>query len=550
MGSTRARLTLSLSRRERERRRAARMAWRLIGMLIALGVVTILLGSGMRSSAAPKGKWFLSVRDMEIVDAEGNEVRLRGFNVELRDFGAVLGEKDIARIAETGANVMRLVLDYRDLESAPFRQDGQGFALIDRVLDWCEGHGIYVILDMHLAPGIQNPHDFVVHREKTFSFWSAAEYQERFHLLWEAIAKRYAHRRIIAGYDLLNEGVPPGIEDYRRVLEEAVKRIRAHDRNHIVIVEEAIMPDGRKELPLISDRNAVYSIHFFHPPQFAFYVTTSSRTIAEYPGEMLVAGRMISEARGAGVAAVGWEKVSVTATPPEDAQILVVRLSREGSAGSVRIDDVRLEHDGGEVDLPAPGVRNGSFEIDYPGISWTSKGSCAVTSDGASKTGTRSLEIRPFAGECMIESSPIPVKPGTYTLSAWQYGDNPASSAVLTLSWHGRRVLDRIDRDALIRRLAYAKDFRERHRVPLYVGEFTCHANPEQASIGRYLGDLVDLMENYGFHWTFWTYYSKYRGVGIFTGIDSTVANPEALKVLGAWLERKGSIVAARRDGP
>lgn len=54
---------------------------------------------------------------------------------------------------------MRLPFNYRHFESdlRPHEYMAEGFRQLDRVIDLCGRYGIYVILDMHGAPGYQNP---------------------------------------------------------------------------------------------------------------------------------------------------------------------------------------------------------------------------------------------------------------------------------------------------------------------------------------------------------------------------------------------------------
>lgn len=147
-----------------------------VGLLLAAAALAFLTGE---RSAPGEARGFLRVRGASLVDGAGNPVVLRGLNVEFKDFGSVLGGEDIRAISAMGANSIRLNLDYRDFELAPRRYRPEGFARLDTALDWCERHGLFAILDLHLAPGRQNGHDFVVHRERTFHLWESAEFQER-----------------------------------------------------------------------------------------------------------------------------------------------------------------------------------------------------------------------------------------------------------------------------------------------------------------------------------------------------------------------------------
>ena len=86
------------------------------------------------------------------------------------------------------------VVDAAGEEVVLLRYRQESFALLDQLLDWCRGQGV---IDMHLAPGKQNPHDFVVHRQNQARFWLEPENQERFYALWVELARRYSEHRII-----------------------------------------------------------------------------------------------------------------------------------------------------------------------------------------------------------------------------------------------------------------------------------------------------------------------------------------------------------------
>lgn len=485
-------------------------------------------------------KDFLRVSGNKVIDAAGNAVLFRGLNLEFKDFKTILTEKDIRRISDIGANSVRLVLDFRDLETPSRQYREEGFGLLDSILSWCEKYQIFVILDLHLAPGVQNPHDFVVHREKTYRFWERSDFQERFYALWEEIARRYADRKIVAGYDLLNEGVPPSMKAYRHVIDCVAGRIRGRDKNHILIVEEAILPDGTKGLDLINDRNTMYSVHFFYPPEFSFYATTVRRPITTYPGEMVTVGESIAETRSEAITGTsGWRRVQIEAMPPEGSEILVVKVTSVGNRGTVWLDDLHLVADGRKVDLPAPLIDNASFETEYPGFTWDMNGRCVTVSETHARTGKHSLAFSGCRSAGSAESSPIQVGKSSYILTAWYRPENATGDTHLSLSWHKRKRLTALDKTSVLEGLRYAVEFRDRNHVPLYIGEFTAHANPSPESVVNYLRDLLDFMEDEGLHWSFWEYYSVYPGVGIFTGDPPHIVNQPALDVLSRYMKKR-----------
>jgi aryl-phospho-beta-D-glucosidase BglC (GH1 family) len=500
-------------------------------------ILSVFLLMSLAKFESSEDTGFVRVSGDTLLDSAGNPFLLKGFNIAFKDFRQTLGEIDIRRIADMGANSIRLVIDYRQLESSPFTYDKENFSLLDTIIAWCEKYNVYLILDMHLAPGIQNPHDFVVHREKSYRFWDEVQYQERFYALWEVIASRYADRTIIAGYDLLNEGMAPDERQYVEVMNAAVAKIRQYDKQHMLIIEEALLLNGTKQLMPIADDNVLYSIHYFYPPRFAFYTTTRERPITHYPGEMVTSGAIIAVAKSE--RATGdddWRHLKLQAIPPPDAEIMRVIISSDEQNGAVWFDDIVLEADEKVIDLPAPLVTNSSFEIDYPGISWETRGSCGSVTNATAMSGQRSIVFAGCTSRAAVLSSPIEVENRHYTLSAWVKTDNARGDNRLTLSWHKRKTLESFNKATLRKKLDYALRFRAWHGVPVYIGEFAVHENPSMGSVTSYLQDILDIMDSEDLHWSFWTYYSEYPGIGIYTGEHPDLARPETLQIIMRYL--------------
>ena len=105
-------------------------------------------------------------------------------------------KKDIALIAQHGFNCIRLPFNYRIFE-ADNNQYIDGFKKLDEVISWCKKYGLYVIPDMHAAPGGQN-NLFISDPENT-KLWNSEENQKHANDLWRKIAERYNNDTTIAG---------------------------------------------------------------------------------------------------------------------------------------------------------------------------------------------------------------------------------------------------------------------------------------------------------------------------------------------------------------
>jgi len=97
--------------------------------------------------------------------------------------------EDIHFIKQSGFNSVRVPFSYR-LFVSDERLEGPGYELLDRVVDWCRREGLYVILDMHAAPGGQTGDNI----DDSFGYpflFESSESQELTVNLWRKIAARY-----------------------------------------------------------------------------------------------------------------------------------------------------------------------------------------------------------------------------------------------------------------------------------------------------------------------------------------------------------------------
>ncbi|HUN26904.1 MAG TPA: cellulase family glycosylhydrolase [Steroidobacteraceae bacterium] len=249
---------------------------------------------------------------------------------------------DFRHLHELGFNCVRLPLDYRDILIAPAARasalDPQALAPVDRAVRWGATYGIAVILDLHDAPGGQNPQPTaadVPSNDRVARLWegpTAAENQRRTVEIWGAIAARYARSGSVGGYDLLNEPSLPGDSPpatlpalYTRI----IAAIRARDRVHMLILEGDRYAHDLSALEGIRDPNVMYEFHEYsilnrawrNPGQSALapFLALRARTgrplwLGEFGEETLDwQGRMVRlmSANGIGWAVWPWKRVQL-----------------------------------------------------------------------------------------------------------------------------------------------------------------------------------------------------------------------------------------------
>ncbi|TVY64898.1 Beta-xylosidase [Fusarium oxysporum f. sp. cubense] len=148
-------------------------------------------------------------------------------------------EADAAYLSSLGMNCIRLPFNYRhfidDQNPTSFKEEG--FTFLDRVIKICSAFNLYVILDLHAAPGGQNQ-DW--HSDSGISkalFWEFRIFQDQTIELWKVIAARYKDSPVVAGYNLLNE---PADSQHTRLIawyERAEREIRAVDPETILFID-------------------------------------------------------------------------------------------------------------------------------------------------------------------------------------------------------------------------------------------------------------------------------------------------------------------------
>jgi endoglucanase len=202
-----------------------------------------------------------------IVDAEGREVRLRGFNVApvwREDPGATWGAQHYERMRQGGFNVVRFFLHWSDFEPERGRFDQTHLRTLDTAIARAGDAGLYVVLDViHLFDG----EAFVPAWARTGDALGAVERNARGYL--RIIADRYGDERALAAFDPVNEPTtyPPDQNRILRMYDGMIALIRREARDKIVMIEPSFGDSSMRgaDLRLLRDkRNVVFSMHDYY----------------------------------------------------------------------------------------------------------------------------------------------------------------------------------------------------------------------------------------------------------------------------------------------
>jgi len=278
--------------------------------VLCVAIVGVLLAPALLSQPA-----FVHTSGTELIDASGEPLLLRGTNLgnwlepegymfhledsaqsprEIEDFtteligpekseafwkqwrDSYITEADIDRIKAMGFNSVRVPIHWKFFTS----DNADGFRLLDRLVEWARKDHIYVIIDLHCAPGGQTGTNI----DDSYGYpwlYLSPEAQQQTIAIWHRIAAHYGREPIILGYDLLNEPIPhfsqlqrfnTDLEPLYRCISAAIREV---DRNHVLILGGAQWDSNFKVFGKPFDSNVMYTFH-------KYWTATDVSVIREY----------------------------------------------------------------------------------------------------------------------------------------------------------------------------------------------------------------------------------------------------------------------------
>jgi endoglucanase len=286
--------------------------------IIILILVLTISASCKKSENIAASQGFIHAKGQRIAEGSGSEILLKGVGLggwmlqegymlgthgpqhEIREFlTSMAGEQatdefyedwltyfvnetDVKQIADWGYNSIRLPMHYNLYfdEGGQWLPDSKGLELTDQLLEWCEKEELYLILDLHAAPGGQGNNRDISDRREGESLWTSDKAWDMTVKMWYELAKKYKDEKWIGGYDLLNEpnydfdntGDPKGCSCTENkplldLFETLIDTVRAVDKNHLLVVEGNCYGGNYNGLESLANydpqNNLAFSFHFY-----------------------------------------------------------------------------------------------------------------------------------------------------------------------------------------------------------------------------------------------------------------------------------------------
>ena len=279
----------------------------LIALVLILTVSSCKVLENKSEKTAAKTLSFVKTKGTQLVDAKGNSIILTGTNLghwlvpegymfkmnqvnSPRKIDEMLYEligpdslqvfwngflnnyithDDIKYLKSIGSNHIRLPFHYKMFTDDLYMGErNAGFKYFDRLIEWCRQENMYVLLDMHAAPGGQTGDNIDDSYGYPYLFKSKSS-QDLMTEIWVKIAEKYKNDPVIIGYDLVNEPIAHYFNDelphlnhqlfllYKRIITE----IRKVDKEHTIFLNGSNWSGNFDVFEEIIDNNVVYEFH-------------------------------------------------------------------------------------------------------------------------------------------------------------------------------------------------------------------------------------------------------------------------------------------------
>lgn len=183
---------------------------------------------------------------------------------------------DLKAIKKLGANCVRIPLRYKNLFRTEKCKDEIDFDCLDKLVEACRKTGLYVVFDLHSAPGYQNNDSARGSDGNCILFDSSkAAFDARNAVvrLWTQFAAHYKDEPAVAAFDLLNRPLNK-VADWEEKTDtlnkfylRLYKAIRTVDENRILIMQP---PHSVDNLPVFEKplNNVAYGLYSHYGTTF------------------------------------------------------------------------------------------------------------------------------------------------------------------------------------------------------------------------------------------------------------------------------------------
>uniref|UniRef100_A0ACD5TAT5 Uncharacterized protein n=1 Tax=Avena sativa TaxID=4498 RepID=A0ACD5TAT5_AVESA len=201
--------------------------------------------------------------EYQICNGYGKEKATQVMN---EHWSSYIVEDDFAFMAANGLNAVRIPVGWwiASDPSPPAPFVGGSLQALDNAFTWAERHGIRVIVNLHAAPGAQNPNEHSGTRDGSQT-WGESNIAQTVQVI-DFLATRYARRSSLLAVELMNEPLAPGVslDSLKRYYEQGYNAVRKRSTTAYVIMSNRLAADSTELVDFASQfGRAVLDVHYY-----------------------------------------------------------------------------------------------------------------------------------------------------------------------------------------------------------------------------------------------------------------------------------------------
>ncbi|KAF8720696.1 hypothetical protein HU200_023598 [Digitaria exilis] len=179
-------------------------------------------------------------------------------------------EKDFNFTASSGLNAVRIPVGWwiASDPNPPPPFVGGSLQFLDNAFSWAQKYNIGVIVDLHAAPGSQNPFEHSATRDGS-QLWgnTDANINQTVQVI-DFLAARYANNTALLAVELLNEPLAPGVNlsSLTKYYQDGYKAVRKYTSTAYVIMSNRLAIANQTELLQFAGNftGTVLDVHYYN----------------------------------------------------------------------------------------------------------------------------------------------------------------------------------------------------------------------------------------------------------------------------------------------
>ncbi|WVZ58593.1 hypothetical protein U9M48_008851 [Paspalum notatum var. saurae] len=187
-----------------------------------------------------------------------------------KHWSTFINEKDFSFIASSGLNAVRIPVGWwiASDPNPPLPFVGGSLQALDNAFRWAQNYSIGVIVDLHAAPGSQNPYEHSATRDGSQQWGTNDANINQTVQVIEFLATRYANSTALLAIELLNEPLAPvtTLDSLMKYYKDGYYAVRRHTSTPYVIMSNRLNINNQSEILQFAGNftGAVLDVHYYN----------------------------------------------------------------------------------------------------------------------------------------------------------------------------------------------------------------------------------------------------------------------------------------------